>query len=412
MDHLLTRLVAPAVLAAVSTPAIAANADLQDYFFQACASATGALAARCGATPVGLGDLSGDSESSLAPTHNLSYTKSSSALADVRSTEARGRAAAIREGEEPVAEASKKVALGGFNLLVNGRTTWFERDRELGVDRERGMKGDSWAVEVGVDRRLSDRVVLGALATFESIQYDFEAERPGNNFVPAANAGKGDTDSRSIALFTVVNPTDLVYIDAAVGYSHQKNDFSRNPVFQGSQRDGQFSGRVAGETNSEVVWVYANAGLDFAAGATTFGPFAGLTYSHSKIDGYSERDLNGSGLQMTFDPCRRDSLMGHVGLRADHAFSTSRGVFVPQLRVEYQHEFRADPLTQSSRYVLDSGASSVTLTGDKPSSDRFNIGAGITAILPNGWMAFLNFDMLAGSDLDRERLSLGVRVEL
>jgi hypothetical protein len=39
MDHLLTRLVAPAVLAAVSTPAIAANADLQDYFFQACASA-------------------------------------------------------------------------------------------------------------------------------------------------------------------------------------------------------------------------------------------------------------------------------------------------------------------------------------------------------------------------------------
>jgi len=412
MDHRLTRLIAPVTLAVASTPAMAANADLQNYFIQACASATDALAARCGATPGGLGDLSGDSESSLAPTQNLSYTKASAALADVRSTEARGRAAAIREGEEPVAEAGTKVQLGDFNLLVNGRITWFDRDREPGVDRERGMEGDSWAIEVGVDRRISDRVVLGGLATFESIQYNFEAEQAGNNFVPAARAGKGETDSRSIALFAVVNPNEHVYVDAAIGYSHQKNDFSRNPVFQGSQRDGQFSGRVTGDTNGETFWAYANAGLDLASGATTFGPFAGITYSHSKIDGYSERDLNGSGLQMTFIPCRRNSLMGHIGLQADRAISTSRGVFVPQLRVEYQHEFKADPLIQSSHFVLDSGASSVTLTGDKPSSDRFNIGAGITAILPNGWITFLNFDMLAGSDLDRRRLSLGVRINL
>ncbi|MCC7461037.1 MAG: autotransporter outer membrane beta-barrel domain-containing protein [Gammaproteobacteria bacterium] len=412
MVERLSRLIAPVALTVASMPAMAANPDLQNYFFQACTSATGALAARCGATPGGLGDLSGDSESSLAPTQNLSHTKSSSGLADVRSSEARGRASAIREGEDPVAAAATQVRFGGFNLLVNARATWFDRNRDPGVDRERGIDGDSWAIEVGVDRRVSERVFLGALATFESLQYGFEAEQPGDTFVPAANAGKADTDSQSVTLLAVVNPTEHVYVDAAVGYSRQKHEFSRNPVFQGAQRDGQFAARVAGDTDSRAFWFYANAGVDVAAGAATFGPFAGLTYSHSKIDSYSERDLNGSGLHMSFVPCSRDSLLGHIGLRADRAISTAHGVFVPQLRAEYQYEFRAHPLTQSSHFVLDSGASSVTLTGDRPSADRFNIGAGIAAILPRGGMAFLNFDMLAGSDLDRQRLSLGVRIEL
>lgn len=412
MIHPSSRLITAAALGTLSMPAMAANPDLQNYFFQACQSATGALVTRCGATPGGLGDLSGDSESSLNPSQNLSHTKSSAGLADVRSTEARGRSAAIREGDDSVSGASPRVRVGPFNLLVQGRASWFDRDRDPDVDRERGLDGDSWAVELGLDRQVSERLFLGVLATYESMRYDFVAERPGNNFVPAAHAGSAKTDSWSATLFAVLNATEHSYLDAAVGYSRQKHDFRRNPVFQGSLRDSQFSARVAGDTHSRLFWAYANGGLDFVAGPATFGPFAGLTYSHSKIDAYAERDLNGSGLQMSFAPCRRDSMLGHIGLRADRAFSTSHGVFVPQLRIEYLHEFRAYALTQTSRYVLDTGAAGLTATGDEPKAGRFNIGAGVSAILPNGWMAFLNFDTLAGGEIDRQRVSLGLRIEL
>jgi len=412
MDHRLTRVLAPALFAATSMPAIAADANFQNYFFQACQSATGALATRCGETPGGLGDLSGDSESSLNPSQNMSHTKSSSGLADVRSTEARGRAEVIRGGEHPVAEAANSIRLGPVNLLLNGRATWFDRDRDPDADRERSLEGDSWAVEVGVDGRISERLFLGALATFESLQYDFVAERAGSNFVPAASAGRAETDSKSVSLYAVFNATEHTYLDAALGYGRQKHDFRRNPVFQAAPRQGQVSAQVAGDSRSRVYWAYVNGGYDFASGPNTFGPYAGLTYARAKIDAYAEQDLNGSGLAMSFAECLRRSALGHFGLHADRAISTTKGVFVPQLRVEYQREFKREVLRQASHFLLDPGAASVTVTGDRPKAGRVSIGAGITAILANGWIAFVNFDTLAGGDLDRQRVALGLRIEL
>jgi len=408
----LSRLAAPALLAAVSTPAVAANAGFQSYFLQACSSATGALTTRCGETPGGLGDLSGDSESSLNPSQNMSHTKSSSGLADVRSTEARGRAAVMREGDSAVTGPATTVRLGPLNLLVNGRATWFDRDRDPDTDRERSLDGDSWAVEVGFDGRASERLFLGALVTYESLQYDFVPERRGTNFVAASSAGQAETDSKSVTFYAAFNPAERAYVDAALGYGHQKHDFRRNPVFQGASRQGQFSARVAGDTHSNVYWAYVNGGLDFASGPTTFGPFAGITYAKAKIDAYEEQDLNDSGLAMAFAACRRRSALGHVGLRADRAFSTARGVFVPQLRVEYLHEFKREILRQASHFLLDPGGAEVVVSGDRPKSGRFSIGAGLTAILPNGWIAFANFDTLAGGDLDRQRIAIGLRVEL
>lgn len=408
----LERLCLGLVLAGLSAPAVSANAALQDYFSLACQSATGALATRCSATPGGLGGLSGDSQSSLNPSQNMSHTNSSASLAEVRSSDARERATVVREGEAPAADTGQTLHLGPFNLLLNARATWFARDRNPAVNRERGLDGDSWAVELGVDRRVSERLNFGALGVFESVRYDFDADRSSGTLVPAAHAGSAQTDSRSLTLFAVFNATERSYVDAALGYGRQQHEFHRNPVFQNSLQQGQFSARLVGEPHSEVYWIAVDGGLDFASGATTFGPFAGLTYTHSKIAGYAEHDLNGSGLNMVFAPCLRISALAHAGVRADRAFSTAHGVFVPQLRVEYLHEFRTQPLSQTSHYVLESSGAGITVTGDRHKADRISLSAGLSAIFPHGSIAFLNLDTLVGGDLDRTRLALGVRIEL
>lgn len=397
---------------AMAVPALAANPALQSYFALACQTATGALAVRCSETPGGLGGLSGDSQSSLNPSQNMSHTKSSAAVAEVRSTETRARAANVREGGGSLAQASQSVRFGPFNLLVHGRGTWFERDRNPDVHRERSLEGDGWAVEIGLDRQVSERFRLGGLAAFESVRYDFAADRSGGSLMPAPHAGSAETESKSLTLFGVWNTSERSYVDAALGYGWQEHDFRRNPVFQGSGGGAQVTGRVAGDTRSKVVWVAANSGLDFAAGAATFGPFAGLTYTRSEIDPYTEQDRNASGLAMSFAECIRNSLVGHAGLRADRAFSTTRAVLVPQLRLEYRHEFRTRPLSLDSHYVLDTGASHVTVIGDRPKAGRISIGAGLTAILPQGWVTFLEVETLANSDIDRQRIALGLRIEL
>lgn len=400
-------------LSATALPAGAADPAFQSYFFQVCATATGALATRCSETPAGLGDLSGDSESSLKPSQNLSHTKSSSGLAEVRSTEARERAAGVREGDDTAAETAEgAVQLGPFSLLIHGRVTSLEKDRDPAIHNERGLDGDGWALEIGLDRRVSERLFVGALAAFENVSYDFDADQVTGTFTPADRAGSADTDSKSLTLYAVWNVTERSFIDTSLGYGRQQHSFRRNPVAQGAPRLSQVQGQVSGSPDSRVWWAALNAGLDFGSGATTFGPFLGLTYTNSKIDAYSEQDLNGSGLHMALAECRRTSVLGHVGLRADRAFSTARGVFVPQLRVEYLHEFRNRALVGSARYVLDNGSAVFSMTGDQPDQGRVSIGAGLNAILPNGWIAFVNFDTLVGSDLDRNRATLGLRVEL
>lgn len=54
-------------VALASSGARADNAPFQAFFFSVCGGASGVLAARCNETPDGLGNLSGDSESSLNP---------------------------------------------------------------------------------------------------------------------------------------------------------------------------------------------------------------------------------------------------------------------------------------------------------------------------------------------------------
>jgi hypothetical protein len=49
---------------------------------------------------------------------------------------------------------------------------------------------------------------------------------------------------------------------------------------------------------------------------------------------------------------------------------------------------------------------------DTPDRNAWNLGAGVLVILPNGWMPYLDFEVLEGySDLRRERISAGLRVE-
>ena len=78
--------------AMAATPtAHAANADLQNFFFDACVNPAGLLATRCAQTPGGLGDLSADSESSLNPSQTLSRNDGSLSAAQQRAQAVRDR---------------------------------------------------------------------------------------------------------------------------------------------------------------------------------------------------------------------------------------------------------------------------------------------------------------------------------
>ncbi len=409
------QLIATAVvtaLAGVPQAGLAANAEFQTFFFGVCTGATGALATRCGQTPGGLGNLSGDSESSLNPSQNLSQTLAPIELAHVSGAEARDRGERARDESEATPVASASIAIGPFAIVANARGTWFERERDLATDQERGLDGDTRALELGIDKRVSDRFFLGALLAAEQTDYEYDPELPGVNFTPAASAGDAETDAWSFTGYLTFNAWERGFLEVSVGYVRQEHTYRRNSVFQESTRAvAQTNVDTEGETDGNVLWASMNLGYDWNSGASTFGPYAGVTYARSKVDAYAETDLSGSGLSMAFGETDRTSAQGHVGLRFDRAISTGRGVFVPQLRVEYLHEFEDEAPEATASFVLDGSATQFAFVGDEPESGVLSTGLGATAILPGGWIWFLNVDYIASGDVERSRATLGLRAE-
>lgn len=412
-------LVSIASLPAISTnTAFASNASFQAFFTDLCAGTgtpTGDLATRCAETGNGSGDgnLSGDSESSLNPSQTLSSNDVSIAAARSRSQETRERGERLREGESALGDGAASQSFGRLSLLAHARGEWFETDRPDGGDPERGYDGDLWAIEFGLDYRATDRFVIGGILTYEEMDSDFDRDlQQGTPFVPDSDAGSMEVDSWGITLFGIYNVTESFYVDAAAGYRSSDYTFERNSVFQESGRSSQIRVLAEGEPDGDEWWGSLNLGYDWQRGAWSFGPYGGITYATSDIDSYLEKDQNGSGLNMRVDDTDRDSVLSHLGFRASYAISSGSGVWVPQFRAEWNYDFDNDPLDVDTTYALDAAQTLYPLEGNDPDDDYFNLGLGLVGILPNGWIPFIDGEVLLGyDDFDRYRLTGGLRKE-
>ena len=63
--------------------------------------------------------------------------------------------------------------------------------------------------------------------------------------------------------------------------------------------------------------------------------------------------------------------------------------------------------------MLDSGNNVYVLDGDGPDTDYFNVGAGLVFLLTNGWMPFVDYQVMLGvDDIEQWRITAGLRKEL
>lgn len=391
----------------LSQPALATNPELQALFFEACANPTAALAARCGETTAGLGNLSGDSESSLNPSQPLSGNAQALRAAANRADDARARS------QNDLPAEGVRVDIGRFSLLASYAHTWEERDRTVDVDGERGYDADTDGVEVGFDYRLNDAAFAGLLISWKSLDLEFDGENTGTNFSPASQAGSIEGDSLGITGFASFAFGER-YLDLSAGYLAGDNDYERRSVFQESTRTvPQTDSLTKGNADTQELWASVNAGWNIPMDQWTIGVHGGLTWSRSEIDSYTEDDLTGSGLAMSFSGSEQTSLIGQLGARFQYAISTASGVIIPHAGITYQHEFEDNAADLRAGYVLDAGDNTLALAGDDPDLDFFTATAGISAVLANGWMPFVDVSYWAGyQDLDRVRLLVGLRKEL
>lgn len=402
-----------AVTLAAAASAGADNAELQALFFAACDDPSAGLAARCGETTDGLGDLSGDSESSLNPSQSLNGTSATQAAARSRNEEARERGDRYLHGEEPGA-AEGALALGPFSLLLNGNYQSEEQSRTVDVDAERGYQLDAWGAQLGFDYRLSPGLVAGAVVSWETSDLEFDREQAGVNFTPQGDAGEVAQDSLGFSVFANVLLGEHGYLDLSAGYVDSDYTVRRRSVFQESGRSVPQTNVLTRATpGGDETWAAFNLGYAAAIGAWAVDPYLGAVYSKAQVDAYEETDQSDSGLAMSISQATSRTVLGQAGVRVARPISRQGYVLLPQASLEYLRAFDRDGVETRASYRLDQNGNVLALEGDRRDRDFFEAGIGVVMLLPNGWMPFLEYQVTLGAeDLDAHRVAVGLRVEL
>jgi outer membrane autotransporter protein len=217
------------------------------------------------------------------------------------------------------------------------------------------------------------------------------------NFLIGIAAGYGHTDATldpngSSATVDSYSPGFYASYANHGWYANLTGDYLHNAYTQ--SRVIGFLGQTANsapEGNEGVANL--DGGYDFHKGAWTFGPLAGVQYTHLTVDGYSE---SGSVADLTVNSQDADSLRSRLGGRVSFTYSHCGINFTPHLDASWQHEFLDQARGITSQFTGAVGAFNVKTTN--PSRDSALADLGLDAEINRTVTVFGDYEIQAGQE--------------
>jgi len=284
------------------------------------------------------------------------------------------------------ASADMTGALRGLSFFVTGEYQSFDKETtslELGYGRE------TWGTTFGADYAVGGLGILGLAFTYNQAKGFYDV-----------GGGGFDIDTYGTTLYGSFFPVKSLFVDGYVGYNRKDYDSDRRhtvtiPILGGGSVVS--AGSALGSTHADEFKAGLNLGYDFVVRNFTVGPRVGLNYRDTSIAGFTEHSAGTpTGLELDFLRQNQTSLTTVLGVFSSLAISTGFGVVVPQVTAEYVHEFEDDQKSHGFRFVQDAGATIFRFRTDPPDRDYFNVGAGVSVVLANGLVPFVNYRELLG----------------
>lgn len=306
------------------------------------------------------------------------------------------------DGDQPAPVTESFARWGFFATGTIGRGSRDPADTDPGGDF------NNYGLTAGVDYRLTDSFILGGALGFNRSDSNLNQ-----------NQGGLDSSGYSLSAYGTWFKASNYYADGVLTLGRNSTDITRRinytlpSVSGGTTTINQIAN---GSPDSDQQSFALSFGRDFNRGALSFGPYLRGTYTKLNFDSYVERMSDptgpGAGLALAVDERQLTSMQGVLGGKMSYAVSTSWGVLMPSLQVEYVKEFKDDPDGLVTRFAFDPTNTSFVIDGDKVDTDFLNIGLGLSGVFANGRSGYIYYEHVAGKDrTSQDSLAIGIRIE-
>jgi uncharacterized protein YhjY with autotransporter beta-barrel domain len=233
------------------------------------------------------------------------------------------------------------------------------------------------AVQIGADYRITPHLRVGAIFGFGHTDADLDD-----------NGSKATVDSYAPGAF-ISYAQNGWYANALGSYGF--NNFTEDRHLS----IGGVTAVAHGAPSGDQIVGDLDGGYDFHLKKWTFGPLAGVQYTHLEVDSFTEDGADALASDEAVGKVETDSLRSRLGVHVSYVFQTGKVLLTPHLDASWQHEFMDQSRGITSQFT-SVGAGSFTVDTPQPSRDSALIDGGLSADLNGQVSLYLDYLVQAG----------------
>jgi len=289
-------------------------------------------------------------------------------------------------GDTGVATGEGPAQWGVWGQAFGGHASQNERDQVDGYNANYG------GLLLGVDHAINDNWRVGGVFSYSNTAVD--------------NTGDTTGDTTTINGYGLIGYASYTgspwYVNLSGGVVQQQYDSTRAVNFQG------FSGTANGHFSGQQYVARAEAGYPLALGGVTLTPLASLTYSYQDQGSYTEGGGNGAALSV--GATHENSVKSALGAKLEKAFASRYGEIVPDLQVQWIHEYDHTAQATGASFAGDpTGQTAFTTVGATPVSDLADVSLGVTLLKANNLSLSVRYELQAASGFVSQTGTVRVR---
>jgi outer membrane autotransporter protein len=272
-----------------------------------------------------------------------------------------------------------------WGQAFGGHASQDERDDVPGYSANYG------GLLLGLDKAISENWRVGGVFTYSNTLVDDSDDAAG--------------DSTRVNAYGLIGYASYAgkpwYVNLSGGVVQQQYDTSRLIDFTG------FSSNATGSFSGQQYVARVEGGYPLALGAMTFTPLANLMYSYLHQEGYTESGGNGAALSV--DATHATSVKSGLGFKLEQGFATRYGDVVPDLQLQWIHEYDHTQQVTGAGYAVDPSQTAFTTVGATPVSDVADVSIGVTLLRASNLSLTLRYELQAGGGFVSQTGSLRLR---